>query len=57
MKISIKYNCGCGVVYNNPVEAIFHVESTKHTVGVLGTIEPSNDKRKEVRNGKPISGK
>ena len=46
-KSTVRYNCGCGYTCTNPLEAALHVDSTGHTMDVLGKIQPDNKPKKE----------
>lgn len=41
-KSVIRFNCGCGYATDNYLEAALHVDSTGHTMGVLGEVQPDN---------------
>lgn len=41
-KSTVKFNCGCGYTTDNYLEAALHVDSTGHTLGVLGEIQPDH---------------
>ena len=41
--VNIDYHCGCGYKTKRLEEAIKHSESSRHTLGVLGTVRTSKD--------------
>jgi len=38
--LDVQYTCGCGFRTTEPMKAIDHVNTTKHTLTVVGTIRP-----------------
>jgi hypothetical protein len=45
VKSTVKFVCGCGKSWDNPLEATAHVEDTGHTVDVQGKLTP--DKKED----------
>lgn len=45
---SIKYQCGCGFITDNPIEAAVHADLKGHILTVLGRVQPD---KKEKKNG------
>lgn len=39
-KSKVKFQCGCGYSTDNYLEAALHVDSTGHTLDVLGQVRP-----------------
>ena len=39
-KSTVKFHCGCGYTTDNPLEAALHVDSTGHSLDVLGRVQP-----------------
>lgn len=48
-KGNIRFHCGCGFSTTNPLEAALHVDSTGHTLDVLGTVQPDNKNNKKEK--------
>lgn len=48
-KNNIKFQCGCGFKTDNYLEAALHVDSTGHTLDVLGTVQPDNKNTKKEK--------
>lgn len=41
IRLSIRYNCGCGFISVSPKEAAEHVNGTGHVVSMAGLIKPA----------------
>ena len=44
----VKFTCGCGKSWDNPLEPIVHVDETGHTVNVNGRIIPDKPQAKQT---------
>jgi len=51
-KVDVRYNCGCGNSYIDPVEAAKHCDDTGHKLTVSGSITPDAPR---VRTKKRVS--
>lgn len=48
-KSTVKFHCGCGYTTDNYLEAALHVDSTGHTLDVLGKIQPDEKSIKKEK--------
>lgn len=46
-RIMVKFQCGCKFTTTNPKEAERHVDSTGHTLDILGRVLPDSKVKKE----------
>ena len=46
-KSDVKFNCGCGKSFDNPLEAGVHSDTTGHTLIAQGIIRPDNKKKEK----------